>query len=98
MRPKNLINTFHFLFVFSLLFSFIFPQSLRELKSLNSELDILKSELMDTVEDTESLSVKTEDETLEAEAVNAVNLTPPEIIDDKYDLYFGYNYFKKDIK
>ena len=97
MRPKNLINTFHFLFVFSLLFSFIFPQSLRELKSLNSELDILKSELMDTVEDTESLSVKTEDETLEAEAVNAVNLTPPEIIDDKYDLYFGYNYFKSEI-
>ncbi len=97
MRPKNPINTFHFLFVFSLLLSFIFPQSLRELKSLNSELDILKSELMDTVEDTESLSVETEDEILEAEAVNAVSLTPPEIIDDKYDLYFGYNYFKSEI-
>ncbi len=97
MRPKISINVFHFLFVFSLLFSLIFPQSLRDLKSLNSELDILKSELIDTVEDTKSLSVETEDETLDAEAIDVVSLTPSEISDDIDDLYFGYNYFKSEI-
>lgn len=77
----------------------IFAQtSIRDLKSINAELDKFKSELTDLPIVESSLTVDTKDKILDAEkALDDVTIAVGTEILDTGDFYFGYDYFKKDI-
>jgi len=93
MNPKKSVLT---LFFFALFFNFVFSQtSIRDIKSLNDELDLFKSELMDL--DKESLTVETEDKILDAEEIDIITVSPSTSDLKLEDLYFGYDFFESEI-
>ena len=96
MKQKISVQMLRFLCFFVLSFTFVFSQtSIKELKSLNDELDLFRSELIDL--DKESLTVETEDEILEAEEIDVITVTPEKTDLELEDLYFGYDFFESEI-
>lgn len=81
---------------FVLFFNFAFTQtSIRDIKSLNDELDAFKTEIMDL--DKESLTVETGDEILDAEEMDIIRVSPSRSDLELEDLYFGYDFFESEI-
>jgi len=81
---------------FALFFNFAFTQtSIRDIKSLNDELDAFKTEIMDL--DKESLTVETGDEILDAEEMDIISVSPSRSDLELEDLYFGYDFFESEI-
>ena len=99
MKPNTCLGCLKLLIIVFIFTNEIFAQtSIKDLESINTELDKFKSELTDIEMDKKSLSVDTEDKILDAEeTLGDVTIEPIYVEKESIDFYFGYDYFNKEV-